>query len=91
MDPEHKSSYEKVDLGDPAAQVLDFGCYITIKNDSKRDLLLDTYGIVGGFGEWPLGQPVNTIAAWSSETIHLKDKPGTKEMSIPSESVDLGT
>ncbi|KAK7211149.1 hypothetical protein V2G26_018327 [Clonostachys chloroleuca] len=64
------------DLVDPASPIQDFGCYITIKNDSKRDLLLDTFGIIGQWGEWPIGQPVNTIKAWTSETVHLSDKAG---------------
>jgi hypothetical protein len=74
---ETSSSGGTFDIVDPASPIQDFGCYITIKNDSKQDLLLDTFGIIGQWGEWPIGQPVNTIKAWASETVHLSDKAGT--------------
>jgi hypothetical protein len=60
----------------PNGLIEDFGCYITIQNDSDEDLYLDNFGITDGYGEWPLGQPINIIRAGASETVNLKDKIG---------------
>ncbi|OTB05585.1 hypothetical protein M426DRAFT_260087 [Hypoxylon sp. CI-4A] len=51
----------------------DFSCYITINNMSDEDFGLSDYGIVGSYGQWPEGQPLNTVEAHTSPTVHLKD------------------
>ncbi|KUM61268.1 hypothetical protein ACN42_g5856 [Penicillium freii] len=56
--------------------LLDFSCRITIKNESEQNFGLVNYGINGGYGVWPEGQPPNTIEACSEGTVHLKDPPG---------------
>lgn len=63
----------------PEQTVLDFSCYITIKNESEQDFGLVDSGINGGNGHWPEGQPLNTIEAGSEGTVHLKDPPGTRD------------
>lgn len=55
--------------------LIDFSCYITIKNESEQDFGLVDYGINGRYGVWPEGQPPNTIEACSEGTVHLKDPP----------------
>ncbi|CAG9986848.1 unnamed protein product [Clonostachys byssicola] len=52
----------------------DFGCYITIVNHTEHDFLLDRDGIVDGWGEWPLTQPVNNIKAGAAKTVQLDNK-----------------
>lgn len=54
----------------------DFSCYVTVRNESNSDLLLADFGLEGDGGEWPLYQPLNTIEARTSDTIHLKDRVG---------------
>ena len=52
----------------------DYGCYITVNNKTDVDFeLIDTLVVSG---EWPDGQPSNTIEASSDVQIHLKDKFG---------------
>lgn len=52
----------------------DYSCYITLNNKTDVDLeLIDTLVVSG---QWPEGQPPNTVEANSSVAIHLKDKFG---------------
>ncbi|KAI2629807.1 hypothetical protein GGR54DRAFT_279994 [Hypoxylon sp. NC1633] len=51
----------------------DFSCYITIRNLSDKDFGLYDFGIVDGYGVWPVGQPLNTIEAHTEPTLQLED------------------
>lgn len=75
--PQDGSHHEAKDISlgdDVEAEMLDLSCYITVWNASKKDFLLDSSGIVDGYGVWPPGQPLNTIEAGTTQRIHLQDK-----------------
>ncbi|XDG01821.1 hypothetical protein ABKA04_001436 [Annulohypoxylon sp. FPYF3050] len=51
----------------------DYSCYITIRNLSYEDFGLCEFGIIGEYGKWPKGQPLNTIEAQTEPTVWLQD------------------
>jgi hypothetical protein len=60
-------------LPEDANVIIDFGSYVTIKNETDVDFGLNDSGIVDGYGNWPSGQPPNTIEARTDGEVHLKD------------------
>ena len=52
----------------------DFSCYIRVNNKTDVDFELIDTSVKEG--EWPVGQPPNSIEASSDVDIHLKDESG---------------
>ena len=55
-------------------QANDYSCYIRVNNKTDVDFGLTDTSVE--YGEWPQGQPPNTIEANSSVDLRLKDKSG---------------
>ena len=52
----------------------DYSCYVYVQNNTQSPLTLVEDGVK--LGEWPVGNPPNSLAPSSQTRIYLKDKLG---------------